>query len=140
MVMGVLLGMSKERSTFSLDPEVNEFLQQDHVNASGLVNKLVKQHMNGGADEDILREFRIQQLESELNQIESQQEQKRKELEKLRQIDQNKSEEQQQQLEEARDELAETPKDPENPAIQNWAEKLGLTAAELIDELEGDNE
>jgi cell division FtsZ-interacting protein ZapD len=136
--MGVLWRMSKERSTFSLDPEVNEFLQQDHVNASGLVNKLVKQHMNGGADEDILREFRIQQLKSELNQIESQKEQKRKELEKLQEIDQSKSEERQHELEKAREELAQTPKDPENPAIQNWAEKLGISAEELIEEITGD--
>lgn len=57
--------MSKENISASVDPEVAEYLSQDHVNASGLINDLVKRHMNGGSTDDLLREFRIQQLEDE---------------------------------------------------------------------------
>ncbi len=132
--------MSKERTSLSLDPEVAQFLKQDHVNASGLVNKLVKQHMNGGAGEDLIREFRIQQLESELNQIQTREEQKREELQKLKEIDSEKTQEQKEALEEAKEALSTTPRDPENPAIQTKAEELGMSPEELVDELRGDDE
>jgi hypothetical protein len=138
--MGVYLRMSKERTSLTLDPEVANFLRQDHVNASGLVNKLVQQHMNGGAGEDLIREFRIQQLESELNQIQTQEEQKRKELEKLQEIDSEKSQEQREALEEAKEALKHTPRDPENPAIKKQADKLGMDPEDLVDELAGDGE
>lgn len=132
--------MSKERTSLSLDPEVAQFLQQDHVNASGLVNKLVKQYMGGGAGEDMIRQFRIEQLEGELNELQAQEEQKRKQLQQLKEVSQQKTEEQKQALEEAKDALQGTPKEPDNPAIKNWASDLGMSPEELIDELEGDGE
>lgn len=55
----------KERVSASVDPEVSAYLSQDHVNASGLINDLVTRHMNGGASDELLREFRMQQLEDE---------------------------------------------------------------------------
>ena len=130
--------MSKERTSLSLDPEVAQFLKQEHVNASGLVNQLVKQHMNGGAGEDIIRQFRIQQLESELDQIQSQEEQKRQELQKLREIDQEKEEERHNALEQVRPKIEKIPEEsrsPDNPAVQTQADKVGLEPAELLREL-----
>ena len=129
--------MSKERTSLSLDPEVAQFLQQDHVNASGLVNKLVKQYMSGGAGEAMVRQMRIDQLESELNELQAREEQKRRELQNLKEIDEEKTAEQKQALSEAKEALQDTPKEPDNPAIQNWAQDLGMTPEELIDELEG---
>jgi hypothetical protein len=37
--------MKKERVTVTVHPEVRAYLQQRHINASGLVNKLVRMHM-----------------------------------------------------------------------------------------------
>jgi hypothetical protein len=55
----------KERVSASVDPEVAEYLSQDQINASGLINDLVKRHMKGGASDEMMREFRIQRLEDE---------------------------------------------------------------------------
>jgi len=35
----------KERKTFSLDDNVARYLEQPHINGSGLVNELVKRYM-----------------------------------------------------------------------------------------------
>ena len=72
--------MSKERISASVEPSVAEYLSQDHVNASGLINDLVKRHMAGGLDKDQLREFRRQQIESEIESLRSQLETKQSEL------------------------------------------------------------
>jgi hypothetical protein len=39
--------MKKDRVTVTVHPQVKEYLQQSHVNASGLVDKLVSMHMRG---------------------------------------------------------------------------------------------
>jgi len=75
--------MSKQRTSVSLEPEVAEYLQRDAVNASGLVNKLVKEHMAGGRTEDEILEFRIKQVESEVGDLSDRLERKREEYEKL---------------------------------------------------------
>jgi predicted transcriptional regulator len=38
-------------------------------------------------------------------------------------------------LNEARNVLADVPKDAENPAVKNWADKLGMTPTELLEEI-----
>lgn len=50
---------------------------------------------------------------------------------------------QKQRLDDARDALVNNPGvslEPSNPAVENWADKLGLTPVELVEELQGDNE
>jgi hypothetical protein len=42
--------MSKSRQTFSLDEHVVSYLQQEHINASGLVNRLVIMYMREEVD------------------------------------------------------------------------------------------
>jgi len=37
--------MSKERRTFTLDEHVAEYLNQPHINGSGVVNQLVLKYM-----------------------------------------------------------------------------------------------
>lgn len=133
--------MSKDRTSLSLDPEVADYLRQDHVNASGLVNNLVKKHMAGGVSQDVIREFRIQQVESELDEIEGKRERKEAELRKLKEINEDKRDLKQSKLDEAREALKDTPKDPENPAVENWAEEVGVSPSQLVEELsEGDGE
>ena len=131
--------MSKERTSLSLDPEVAEYLRQDHVNASGLVNSLVEKHMNGGASEDMIREFRIRQVESELNNLEEQAQRKEEELDKLKEIDEERQDEISEIIEEAQKALSRIPNPTiDNPAVKNWAEKCDMEPAELLREI--DNE
>ena len=128
--------MTKKRTSLSLDPEVADYLSQEHVNASGLVNSLVKKHMNGGASEDMIRQFRIKQVQSELESIESQAQQKREELEKLQEIDEERQEEQQQKIKDAEEALSRIPNlTVDNPAVETWAEKCDMEPSELLDEV-----
>ncbi len=76
--------MSKKNISASVDEEVEAYLSQEHVNCSGLVNKLVKQHMNAGMSEDQIRKFRERQVESEIEMLESQLETKESELETIK--------------------------------------------------------
>jgi len=76
--------MSKKNISASVDEEVEAYLSQEHVNCSGLVNKLVKQHMNAGMTDNQIREFRERQVESEIEMLESQLETKQSELETIK--------------------------------------------------------
>jgi len=75
--------MSKERTSLSLDPEVASFLRQDRVNASGLVNTLVKQYINGTDTDRQMVKLRLQQVESELTDLTDRVENKQNERDRL---------------------------------------------------------
>lgn len=133
--------MSKERRAVSLDPEVDAFLARDEVNASGLVNDLVKRHMNGDAGEEALRELRREQLQSEIESLEADAERKREELETINEVESEAEAEREATLQEAIDKCDGVPRDPENPAIQTQAAKVGMEPEEFVDELpENDND
>lgn len=132
--------MSKERRTVSIPEEVDDHLSREGVNASELVAKLVKQHMNGGATQDQILEFRIEQVQSEVEDIRGRLERKERELDELKARRQEYHEQQQQEfqskLSDAREALSGVPLSIDNPAVQNWAEKLDLPQEDLIDKLE----
>lgn len=115
--------MTKKRKTFSVDKEVYDYLQQEHVNASGLVNSLVKQHRKGGVTDDVIREFRRQQVESEMESLEDQLTQKESELQRLKSFEVKKENEQIDAVDSMLDEIA-TGKavfPPDHPMIQDVA-------------------
>lgn len=126
--------MTKERRAVSIDEDVDEYLDQPHVNASGLVNDLVKRHMNGDV-EDGIREYRIRQLREEADEYETRAERKREQAEKLRELAEEQQDERREELSAVIDQLADAPRDPSNPAIKTKAKKVGLTPEELVDEL-----
>lgn len=134
--------MAKKRTSISLEEETYQYLQQDSINASQLVNKLIKQHMNCGADQQQVLEFRIQQVESQLEDFQSRAERKQNELEELRkrreEHREQKQNEQEQLLADAEEALEGVPKQPDNPAVENWADKLNMQPATLLEELEGE--
>ena len=127
--------MSKERRTVTLESEVNDYLAQDHVNASGLVNDLVKRHMNGDDTDGAIREFRIRQLEEEAEEYASRAERKRTEAERLKQAATEKKAEKREDLNKAIEQLADAPRDPDNPAVESQARKLGIEPEDLVAEL-----
>jgi len=127
--------MSKERRTVTLESEVNDYLAQDHVNASGLVNDLVKRHMNGDDTDGAIREFRIRQLEEEAEEYASRAERKRTEADRLKQAATEKKAEKREELQKAIEQLADAPRDSENRAVKTQARKLGIEPEDLVAEL-----
>jgi len=127
--------VSKERRAVSLDPEVDAYLARDEVNASGLVNDLVKRHMNGDAGAEAMRELRERQIRSEIKSHENQAEQKREELQRLREVAEEKADEREADLQDAIDKCEGVPRDPENAAIQTQAKNVGMDPEAFVDEL-----
>jgi len=135
--------MGKKRRSVSLSEENDEFLS-NHPNASQLVDELVTQYRTGGMVDQTVREYRIQQLEAEVKEHESESEWaekkaklKREELQELKQEAQQDEIRTKAELSDAKEALEHTPKEPTNPAIKQWATDLGMTPQELIEELEG---
>lgn len=126
--------MSKQNISATVDEDVADYLGQDHVNASGLINQLVTKHMNGESEE-LLREFRREQLLEEAEDLREQAKRKREEAEKLAEVAEEQQSEREQELEEVKEKLTDAPRDPENPAVKKYAGELGMTPEELIDEL-----
>lgn len=113
--------MTKKRKTVSLDEEEYEYLQQEHVNASGLVNSLVKQHRKGGVTDDVIREFRRQQVRSEMESLEEQLSQKQSELQRLEAVEEKKQNEQMEAVDSMLDEIADGKAvfPPNHPMVQD---------------------
>lgn len=128
--------MTKERRTMSLDREVDDYLASDGVNASQLVNRLVKNHVSSGGDERAMLELRREQLESEVADLTSRLETKQAELSRVNERLGNVQDDREDLLAEVRDTLRDTPRDPANAAIRTQADRLDMTPQELVDELE----
>jgi hypothetical protein len=128
--------MSNNKTNVSayVDEEVADYLKQDHVNASGLINDLVKKHMNGDS-EDVLREFRRQQLIEEAKDLKNRAERKEEEAEKLAEVNEQQEEERRDELETVAEELveAQVPLEADNPAVKNNASEIGVEPEELVE-------
>lgn len=81
------------------------------------------------------RKQRIQTLEREINERKRELAEERDELARLESQLEHHENGVSAQLAEARKALEGTPKEPENPAIQKWAQDLGMTPDELLEEL-----
>lgn len=130
--------MSKERRTITLDPAADEYLGQEGVNASELVNKLVKNHYAAGGDELSMLDLREQQLESDVANLEARLETKREELEQIRDRKRSLKDEKDDRLDDAVDALAgrHGQLQASNPAVENWADKLGMPPEALVEEIQ----
>lgn len=125
----------KRRKTFTLD-EANAELCDEHVNASALVNDLLTQYRKGDDKETVAVDLQIQQKQRELREKDRQRDRVESELEELRQLKAKMQQREDGDLKRAKKALSSTPRDPENPAIQTWADDLGMTPEQLIEELE----
>lgn len=126
---------NKERTTVTLDPEVAAYLGKDGVNGSGTVNEAVKQYMGGGGG-DAMRQLRITQLESEIDELEARKQRKIEELEHLRSLEEEQADAFEDRLLEAYDSLVDLEWTEDNQALRGWAADLDLEPDELIEELE----
>ena len=61
--------MSKQRRTFSIDEDIDKrFKQQEHLNASATVNKLLREYVAAGKEPEAAMNVRLREVEAELQQ------------------------------------------------------------------------
>jgi len=123
--------MSKERRTVSIESEVDEYLSSEGVNASQLINQLVKNHASSGGDERAMLELRAEQLRSDIEELTGRLETKENELERIeKQLEQFESEKEQ-LIESAADALSYSDIRNETKPAKYWADELDVTIEEL---------
>lgn len=127
--------MTKSRRSVTLEPDVDEYLSQDGVNASELVNDLVKNHLTGGGDKQAMLELRKEQVNGEIDNLKQQLKQKEEELATIEERLTEYRTQTEDVVKEASERLRGAPLEPSNPGVQNWAEQAGLTETELIEEI-----
>jgi len=126
----------KVRTSVSLTEENKAYLDSETNNRSAFINDLIDAHRKGKSDMDeVIARYRREQLKAERRKAKNTVERVDSELETIDKQLEQKQAERESELDEARDVLADVPNDPENPAIQNWAEDLDMTPEELISEL-----
>lgn len=127
--------MSKNNISATVDDDVYEFVQQDHINTSGLINRCLREYMNTGGDVSAVRDLRIKQLEDDAEDLLSRAENKREKAEELREaIEKQDDEVDESRREEQLKKLRMVPDDPEHMLVQQVADELNMTPEEAITE------
>jgi len=138
---GVLEMSDKVSTSITLEPKNREYLDREVNNRSAFINDLIEAHRQGKSEiDEAIARYRREQLQSELNTVESRKEQIENELEIINKQVQKEEARKQEMLAEAKQKLSDIPHSPDNPAVENWADKLDMTPDELIQELGDDNE
>lgn len=122
----------KETRSVSLDPDIDSFLA-DHDNASTLVNDLVDEYRTHGDRGTAGLRLQLKQKKRELDTAKAEVERLETDVEELETVIAGREKRKDAKIDEAREVLRDVEKDPENPGIKNWAEKLGLRPEELIE-------
>lgn len=81
------------------------------------------------------RKDNIQRIQREINERERELAEEEDELERLKGMLNRYQDGKQEKLDKAREALEGTPREVDNPAIERWADELGLTPTELIEQL-----
>lgn len=130
--------MGRKPTSINLEEDHRRWMEEENINRSEFVNDLISRYReNDGRMEDVIRQYQIQQLRSEIEAERSKVESKEQRLERLLEEQEEQSHQKQAELSEAKEALENAPRDPTNPAIKNWADQLGMTPKQLIDELDG---
>lgn len=136
--------MTRTPTSVNLEDDHAEWMDGENINRSEFINKLIGQYRdNEGRVEEAIQEFRAEQLLEEADDLESdgeskirKAERKRKKAQEFLEASESAHERTVAELDEAREHLENVPLEPANPAVKNWAEKVGMTPSELIEQLE----
>jgi len=128
--------MSKTRISASVSEEIAELSSQTGINRSELIEQLLRQHFNAGGDGADLLEFRIEQVESELEELESRAEQKRGELARLRERQEDKTNRVPDAVKNAAENIPPSERHKNDRKVTYWARQAGMSEQELLDELQ----
>lgn len=128
--------MSKEARTVTIDPDLDEYLSQPGVNASSLVNSLLRQYVENGGELGDVRQFRLQQLESEYEDLADRARRKLEEYNELKEHTETHtapavSEERRADL---LDKVRKVPREPDHPVVETAADELGVEPSEVLAE------
>lgn len=134
--------MSKERVSVTVDPDVAEYLDRDAINTSGLVNRLLKDEMDGTNETTVrMLELRREQLQSECDELAARLDQKQNDLQRVEARIDELEDEREDRIAEARELIPPKARSVGNPAVETWANKLDMGEEELIGRLnEGESD
>jgi chromosome segregation ATPase len=134
--------MGKTRKTITIDSELAQIVdERDEFNLSGFVNACLEQHFSGDemrSPQQTALKAQLEELEERLDEAEQKRERLRSKRERIEDELEDLQDDEPELLDQARSKLENTPKNPDNPAIQNWASKLGIPSTELVEELRDD--
>lgn len=123
--------------TVNLDDVNVEWLDAETDNRSAFVNKLVTKAREGSGEVDeAVAQFQREKLRRDREALEVQIEGIDKQLETIQKRMEAAEGQKEASLEASIEDLEGTPRDPTNPAIQTHAERLNMSPAALVEELE----
>jgi len=115
--------------------EVDRYLEQK-PNKSEYIRKLIRADMKGPDTQTVALQAQIETLERQAQSHAEQEDMLQSQAEELREIKQEVEGRDDANLERAQEELQGTPREPTNPAIQTWAERIGMPPKQLCEELD----
>jgi len=128
----------KKRRTVTLSSEADRVLEQED-NVSAVVTDLVEQYAQtgdrGSAGLKLQRKHKLDELEQAKETVDRLE----REVNELTALIEERESQESSEWDEARETLGEIDErrlTTDNPAVQNWAEKLGVVPSELIEEIE----
>lgn len=125
----------KKRKSFSVSEE-NAQLCEELDNASAVVDDLLSQYRKTGERNSAALEMQLDQTKAEIKETEDKLQRLKRQKKDLEQLKAEFTKQESAELQQARQELEGVPREETNPAIQNWAGKLGMTVPELLQELD----
>lgn len=133
--------MTKVRKSITISPELAQLVDDhDEFNLSGFCERALEEYFAGGsaaAPEQAALQAELERLEEDIELKEMEQSKLRSRREEIEsRLEELNSTDEIEGLAQAAEQLEGTPKDPTNPAIKNWASKLGITGEQLCDRLE----
>lgn len=130
-----------ERLVAEIDEDLKARAKADPRTIREIVESSLQREFATGANAAVER--RLEEKMARRTQVEQERNERKRELaqldddiERLQSQLETHEEKQQQELQAAREALEHVPKEPDNPAVENWADKLGMTPTELLRELE----
>lgn len=131
--------MGKTRKTITIDDELARLVDNHpEFNLSGFVNQCLEQHFAGegpGSPEMAALRAELEQIEVEIQEAKQRQERLRDKRAAIEEQLTETEDDTPELWDQAVTALSTTPRDPDNPAIQTWAGKLGMTADQLCEQL-----
>ena len=136
----VVVSDKTERLVAEIDEDLKARAKADPRTIREIVESALSREFMTGATAAVERRIeekqsRINQLRQERNERDREIAEEKDELERLKRQLETHERKEETKLQEAQSALEETPKDRDNPAIERWAKELGMTPAELIEEL-----
>lgn len=126
----------KKRTSISIDEDVFRFLKQSEINQSGLINELVKEYRDNENRQLAALELRYKHAKADAEELQEKADRKFKEAEEIKELLDEAKLNQSNELDEAVDAIQDLPvhkREPDNLAVQNWADRVDMDPGELLE-------